>query len=160
MLLLNFYFQMAWAYIASVGWYIVALIGVIWYTYPYIQDKYTNWKIKKDEAEYAAKYHKNSDLLQQRLSAVEASRQKMQEQYLKSTLIAKEKEEERKQKKKEEVNNLLDDDIMSQGSKDEPSTSKGPKSKALRRGYNPLMGDSSRGYRPPKRSCCGKGGCG
>lgn len=27
-------------------------------------------------------------------------------------------------------------------------------------GYNPLMGDSSRRYRPPKRSCCGKGGCG
>jgi len=26
--------------------------------------------------------------------------------------------------------------------------------------YNPLMGDSSRGYRPPKRSCCKKGGCG
>ena len=26
--------------------------------------------------------------------------------------------------------------------------------------YNPLMGDSTRGYRPPKRSCCKKGGCG
>lgn len=26
--------------------------------------------------------------------------------------------------------------------------------------YNPLMGDGSRGYRPPKRTCCGKGGCG
>lgn len=26
--------------------------------------------------------------------------------------------------------------------------------------YNPLMGDGSRGYRPPKRSCCKKGGCG
>ncbi|XP_035737595.1 uncharacterized protein LOC118448442 [Vespa mandarinia] len=157
MLLLNFYFQMAWTYVASVGWYIVALIGIIWYTYPYIQDKYTKWKIKRDEAEYAAKYHKNSDLLQQRLLAVESSRQKMQEQYIKSTLIAKEKEEERKQKKKEEVRNLLDGDIVGHGRKDEASTSNGTKSKS---GYNPLMGDGSRSYRPPKRSCCGKGGCG
>lgn len=43
---------------------------------------------------YTLYFSLDSDLLQQRLSAVEASRQKMQEQYLKSILIAKEKEEE------------------------------------------------------------------
>lgn len=33
-------------------------------------------------------------------------------------------------------------------------------SKRVFTGYNPLMGDNARRYRPPKRSCCGKGGCG
>ncbi|XP_014608725.1 PREDICTED: uncharacterized protein LOC106789211 [Polistes canadensis] len=160
MLQLDFYFKMAWVYVASVGWYIVALLGVIWYFYPYIQDKYTRWKVKKDEEEYAAKYHKNPDLLQQRLLEMEASRQRMQEEYIKSTLAVKEKEEERMQKKKEDVSNFLDGNILGRGSKDEASTSRGPKSKSLKPEYNPLMGDSSRGYRPPKRSCCGKGGCG
>ncbi|XP_043491793.1 uncharacterized protein LOC122517463 [Polistes fuscatus] len=151
MLQLDFYFKMAWVYVASVGWYIVALLGVIWYSYPYIQDKYTRWKVKKDEEEYAAKYHKNPDLLQQRLLEMEASRQRMQEEYTKSTLATKEKEEERMQKKKEDVSNFVDGNILG------PIR---PKSKSLKPEYNPLMGDSSRGYRPPKRSCCGKGGCG
>lgn len=155
------YFNMLWAYVASVGWYIVALLGIGWYTYPYIQDKYTKWKIKRDEQEYAAKYHKNPDLLQQRLSELEAARQKMQEEYQKATLAAKEKEEEQKRKKQEEINKLLNVPQKLGGERNnEPSTSRGPKSKSLKPEYNPLMGDSSRGYRPPKRSCCRKGGCG
>ncbi|KAK2584505.1 hypothetical protein KPH14_006878 [Odynerus spinipes] len=149
------YFQMAWAYVASIGWYVIALLGIAWYTYPYIQDKYTKWKMKRDEEEYAAKYHKNPDLLQQRLSGLEAARQKMQEEYQKAAIAAKQKEEERKQKKQEEVSNLLGGQRCG-----EASTSGESKSKSLKPEYKPLMGDSSRGYRPPKHSCCKKSGCG
>ncbi|XP_015185492.1 PREDICTED: uncharacterized protein LOC107071214 [Polistes dominula] len=159
MLQLDYYFTMAWVYVASVGWYIVASSIVLWYTYPYIKDKYIKWKIKKDEEEYAAKYHKNPDIALQTALKIEAARQKMQEDYTKQTLIVKKQMEELKKKEKE-AGNCQDGNILGHGSKDEASTSKGPKSKSFKSEYNPLMGDSSRGYRPPKRSCCGKGGCG
>lgn len=65
------------------------IIRVRFYHYEY-HDKYFKFLFKL----YFVFLFLDSDLLQQRLSAVEASRQKMQEQYIKSTLIAKEKEEE------------------------------------------------------------------
>lgn len=157
------YFQMVWAYVAAVGWYIVGLLGIAWYAHPYIKDTYTKWKNKRDEAEYAAKYHKDLDLLQQRLSGLEVARLKMQEEYEKAVLAAKEEQEKKKQKKREEISKMLDDGHRLGGeSIDEPSTSSGTKSKSLRPEYNPLMGDGSRGYyyRPPRRSCCRRGGCG
>lgn len=65
------------------------IIRVRFYRYEY-HDKYLKFLFKL----YFVLCLLDSDLLQQRLSAMEASRQKMQEQYIKSTLIAKEKEEE------------------------------------------------------------------
>lgn len=145
------------------GWYLVAILISLWYASPYIREKFTSWKRKKDEHEYAAKYHKNPDLLHERLSAVEASRQKMQEEYRQKALIAQEQEKERKEKKKEETAKLLEKESGSRrlgNSEDSSSRPTGPKSHSFRQEYNPLMGDGSRGYRPPKRTCCGKGGCG
>ncbi|KAK1127641.1 hypothetical protein K0M31_003141 [Melipona bicolor] len=166
-----FYYRIIWNAIASVGWYIIAVVISFWLASPYIREKYTSWKLKKDEREYAAKYHKNPDLLQKRLSSLEASRQKMQEEYYQKCTLAQQKGTEQKEKAKQTskltLNNDDDDDDDDQllarsnrlGNNDlPPSTEK--KHKSIREEYSPLMGDSSRGYRPPKRTCCGKGGCG
>ncbi|KAF3423779.1 hypothetical protein E2986_04725 [Frieseomelitta varia] len=159
-------FRIIWNAIASVGWYIIAVVISFWLASPYIREKYTSWKLKKDEQEYAAKYHKNPDLLQKRLSSFEASRQKMQEEYYQKSILAQQKETEQNEKAKQIPKLMLDDNQLlvtsnRSGKKDNdlaPFTEK--KHKSIREEYNPLMGHSSRGYRPPKRTCCGKGGCG
>lgn len=155
------YFRTAWAGIASIGWYMVAILICCWYASPYIQERYRRWKSRIDERDYAAKYHKNPDLLQERLSALEASRQRMQEKYYEKCMLAQQEEKEKEIKK--EAARLIDCTLTGQRlgncSRDE-STFVQKKSKSLRGDYNPLMGDNSRGYRPPKRSRCGKGGCG
>lgn len=56
---MSLYIVTVWNAIASVGWYIIAVIISFWLASPYIQEKYTSWKLKKDEQEYAAKYHKS-----------------------------------------------------------------------------------------------------
>ncbi|XP_031827217.1 uncharacterized protein LOC116424662 [Nomia melanderi] len=124
------YFSMIWSTVASVGWYIVAVVFSLWYASPYIREKYTSWKRRREEQEYAAKYHKNPDLLQERLVGFEASREKMQQEYYQKSMLA--------QENKKAANSL------SRSSK----------------GDYPLMGHNSRRYCPPVRSCCGKDRCG
>ncbi|KAK0092274.1 hypothetical protein PV326_001799 [Microctonus aethiopoides] len=145
-----------WAAIASVGWYILAVAVALFFASPYIKEKYSNWRTKKDEEEYYAKYHKNPDLFEERLTAVEAARRKMQEKYNEQAEIAKEKEEAKKELKRQQLLKLTNN--LNNGNKlgiadNGPSSSK---SSTLRNDYNPLMGDTNRGYKPPKRSCCGK----
>lgn len=158
------YITMIWSAVASMGWYIVAILISLWYASPYIREKYINWKMKKEEQEYAAKYHKNPDLLQQRLSAVEASRQKMQQEYYEKCTLTQKDREERAERKRE-ASRLADAQSGVLGHRlgteadDRLPFPKG-KPNTMKKEYNPLMGDNSRGYRPPKRSCCGKGGCG
>ena len=53
------YVLLVWAGIAYVGWYILAALIALIFAAPHIQEKYTAWKCKRDEAEYAAKYHKS-----------------------------------------------------------------------------------------------------
>ncbi|XP_034946009.1 uncharacterized protein [Chelonus insularis] len=143
-----------WALIASVGWYLLAIAIALFCASPYLGEKYQSWKQKKDEEEYKIKYHKNPDLFEERSRAIEAARQKLQEKYNEEARKAQEKEEERKRLKKQQLLNLKKDGGQRLGTADDASTSKSSK---LYDEYNPLMGDSSRGYKPPKRSCCGKG---
>ncbi|XP_033338643.1 uncharacterized protein LOC117227479 [Megalopta genalis] len=153
------YFTIIWTTIASVGWYIVAILIALWYASPYIREKYIEWKLKKDEQDYAAKYHKNTDLLQQRLSAVEASRQKLHQEYIEKCALAQKDKEEREKSKREASKSI---DLRGLGQKlgsEADNRSAENKPASFKKEYNPLMGDSSRRYRPPKRSCCGKGGC-
>ncbi|XP_033204787.2 uncharacterized protein LOC117165509 isoform X2 [Bombus vancouverensis nearcticus] len=161
-LLTMYIFLQIWSTIASVGWYIIGITICIWWASPYILEKYANWKLRKNEQEYAAKYHKNPDLLQERLIGLEASRQKMQEEYYQKCMLA---EEERTEKGNAKGipklildNNVIGDRPGKKNNDSPPFTEK--KHKSIREGYNPLMGDGSRGYRPPKRTCCGKGSCG
>jgi len=156
------YVGMLWAGIAYVGWYLLGAGVALFFAAPYLREKYSVWRHKKDEAEYAAKYHKNPDLLQERLQGLEKARQKMQEKYNVTAKTALEIEEERKEAKRRELLNLIgkQDGGRRLGTGEEGASTSKDSSSKLQSDYNPLMGDSSRGYRPPKRSCCGKGGCG
>lgn len=156
------YFQTIWAPIASVGWYIVGLAIILCYTFPHIQERYKSWRLARNQD--SAAFGKKTVELPQLSANVELSRQKMQEAYNKSCILAQIKEEEEKEKKRQKVLKLLKNKNVGTklgNSKDDdtPSTS-GMQSKSFKSEYNPLMGDNTRGYRPPKRSCCKKGGCG
>ncbi|XP_076164066.1 uncharacterized protein LOC143144999 [Ptiloglossa arizonensis] len=156
------YSEMIWTAIASMGWYVIAIAISFWYVSPYIWKRYINWKLRKDEQDYAAKYHKNTDLLQETLSALEASRQKMQQEYYRKCMFARQEEKERKEKQKERFRSIDANDAGHEsGNKKNEWFSIGKnKSTSIRGEYNPLMGDDSRGYRPPRRRCCGNGNCG
>ncbi|KYN44760.1 Selenoprotein S, partial [Trachymyrmex septentrionalis] len=158
------YFQTIWAPIASVGWYLVGLWIIAFYTFPHIQEKFKSWKVARNQQDVAL--GKKTDELPQLSANVELARQKMQEAYDKSRTLAQIKEEEEKEKKRQKLLKLLENKNV--GTKlgsitddETPSTSTNTDTKSkLKSEYNPLMGDSTRGYRPPKRSCCKKGGCG
>lgn len=155
------YLQTIWAPIASVGWYLVGLGIVTFYIFSHIQEKYKSWKVARDQRDVAL--GKKTDELPQLSANVELARQKLQDTYNESRALAKIKEEEEKEKKKQKVLKLLEDKnvgtrLGSTTDHETPSTS--TKSKSLKSDYNPLMGDNTRGYRPPKRTCCKKGGCG
>ncbi|XP_077266294.1 uncharacterized protein LOC143899697 [Temnothorax americanus] len=156
------YLQTIWAPIASVGWYLVGLGIIAFYTFPHIQEKYKSWKVARSRRDAAL--GKKTDELPQLSANVELARQKMQEAYDKSRALAQVKEEEEKEKKRLKVLRLLENKnvgtkLGGAASDDEtPGTS--TKSKSFKSEYNPLTGDNTRGYRPPKRSCCKKGGCG
>ncbi|XP_020282791.1 uncharacterized protein LOC109854286 [Pseudomyrmex gracilis] len=155
------YFQMIWTPVASVGWYLVGFAIIAIYAFPHIQERYKKW-LAKNQTNDA--FTKKIDDLPQMSANVELARQKMQEAYAKSAALAKIKQEEEQEKKRQKVIKLLENKkvgerLGSLSDNEQPGTSSG-KSKSFKSEYNPLMGDSTRGYRPPKRSCCKKGGCG
>ncbi|XP_033221947.1 uncharacterized protein LOC117176057 [Belonocnema kinseyi] len=138
-----------WQTVGPFGWYFVGLAIVLFY----FKQKYHSWISKK--MEYASKRDEDLDIQNfERLSAV---RQRMQEKYQRDLELALEKEEEIKERKRQELLNNQESGNRLGGGK----TGGSSKSRLLKGEYNPLMGgSSSRGYRPQKRSCCGKGGCG
>ncbi|XP_046420339.1 selenoprotein S-like [Neodiprion fabricii] len=156
--------ESAWEAIIPFGWYAVASIVVLLYLHPYIKKTYNSWRHKRDEFEYSAKYHKDSDMLQQRQAAIEAARLRMQAQYMQDAEKARQREQERIEKKRQALKELTEGTDVGKklGYADGNDSASGSKSssKSLKSEYNPLMGETSRGYRAPKRSCCGKGGCG
>lgn len=110
-----------WPQIAEWGWYVVGCLVLLCFLRPYIVQHYNKWRGRKDEDEYAAKYHKgiymhsiyviivistvkmsniqykillDPDVALEMMSKVENARRKMQAQYNKSLEIAQEKEEE------------------------------------------------------------------
>ncbi|EFN86212.1 selenoprotein S A [Harpegnathos saltator] len=156
------YFQIIWSQIASVGWYIVGVLAITYYMFPHIQEKYENWKLIKNKQNDAA-HCKKTDQMPQVSANVELARQKLQETYNQHCVTAKLKEEEEKEKKRQKVLKLLESKEVGKrlgNASDNSAPSTSSSSKPSKSDYNPLMGDHTRGYRPPKRSCCGKGGCG
>ncbi|XP_058793123.1 uncharacterized protein LOC131665314 [Phymastichus coffea] len=156
----KFYHDRVWLFISSVGWYFVGISVVLIYAWPSIQKLYRNWKKTKDEQEYDMKYHKNVDLSSKLLIATQLAREKQQEKYLRERELALEKEKERVEKKRQEVLRL--EEQRSSGTRlgNSSEGAAGPSKSTLKGEYNPLMGESSKRYIPPKRSCCKKGGCG
>ncbi|XP_012228598.1 selenoprotein S-like [Linepithema humile] len=156
------YFQTIWTPIASVGWYLVAVAVIAYYAFPHIEEKYKSWKLARSQQNGTA-INKKTDQIPQLSANVELARQKMQEVYNKNSVLAQVKEEEEKEKKRQKILKLLENKNVGQklgSTPDDEMPSTSAKSKSFKSEYNPLMGDSSRGYRPPKRSCCKKGGCG
>lgn len=140
------------------GWYLLLLSIVGVYIYTRMRPSIEKYKKKKSDEEYAAKYHKNPDLLMDRVKQQQLLAQRLQEQYDRDAQEYKRKQEEKEAKKREEL--LAKYQNEAQGyklgnDKDQPG-----KSSSLKPEYNPLVGGSSHSYRAPKRSACSKGGCG
>ncbi|KAK9512180.1 hypothetical protein O3M35_000655 [Rhynocoris fuscipes] len=136
--------------LVNYGWYIVGL-GIFYLVF---RDKINalldSWYTKRAEREYAAKYHKNPDLGRARLEAMEAARQRMQEELNRKAAEAEIRKKELEEKKRLEKLQRLSGD-----------TGGNRLGGAASSKYNPLMNDSGGRYKPPKRSCCKKGGgCG
>lgn len=147
--------------VASYGWFLLAagvLLICFWYRLQETVDKINK---KRDEKAYEAKCKKDPDWAKSHQERLEAARRKMQEQ-----LNAKAQEYAAKMKEKEEKKRaeLLakSDGGHRLGSGSENNTSDTSKKESLSQsGYNPLWGsDSSRRYRPPRRTVCPSGGCG
>lgn len=129
------------------GWFIFGFGVVVAFSLKKLQPRITAWRKKVEDDEYAAKYHKNPDLIAARLAAQEAHRRKMQEEHDRAAEVNRLKMEEKEKKKREEFL--------------EKQSGSGSGSKlGFKSDYNPLMGDTSRGYRATKKSPCGGGGCG
>ncbi|XP_019871952.2 uncharacterized protein LOC109600259 [Aethina tumida] len=140
------------------GWYILGSSIVLGYIYhTFIKEKIVAYWQKKEEQDYAAKYHKNPDLLNARLQAQEAYVKKLQEQYNIDLEEYKRKQEEKEAKRREEI---LRNAPGHRLGGDEDDSNK-PNGRGLRSEFFPLMGGGSgNSYRPPRRSPCGGGGCG
>lgn len=50
----TFFCVLVWALIASVGWYIVGLLFILYHTYPYIQEKYKSWRFARNQHDSVA----------------------------------------------------------------------------------------------------------
>lgn len=133
------------------GWYILLCSIICVYIYfkkvkPHL-DAYLQ---KRSEDEYARKYHKNPDLLTERLQMQHSRYEQMQEKYKRDAEEYARKMEEKEAKKRQEMLAKMKNEGNKLGS---------GKASAFRTDNNlPLSNTgSSSNYRPPKRSCCGGG---
>ncbi|KAL3286285.1 hypothetical protein HHI36_000794 [Cryptolaemus montrouzieri] len=139
------------SFIEDYGWYFLICVVAGLYIYnTYLKQKVREYMKWKSEQEYSAKYHKNPDLLEKRLNAQQEVVKKLQAKYDRDAEEFAKKIEEKETQKREDLMKKLE----GKGGAKLGTTFK-PE-------YNPLMGaGTSGGYRPPKRSCCKKGGgCG
>ncbi|XP_045479322.1 uncharacterized protein LOC123684197 [Harmonia axyridis] len=138
-------------FVENYGWYFLLSTVVGFYLYNvHLKERIKEYMKWKSEQEYSAKYHKDPDLLERRLNAQQAYADKLQEKYNREAAEHKKNVEEKEAQKRENLLNKL----QGKGGAKLGSSSKPD--------YNPLMGaGTSGGYRPPKKSCCKKGGgCG
>ncbi|KAJ8961021.1 hypothetical protein NQ314_006003 [Rhamnusium bicolor] len=144
--------------IENYGWYMLLFGLVFAYVYQKILKSYIDeYEKRKNEEEYAAKYHKNPDLFVERQIAQQQYAMKLQEKYKSDAEEYKKKLEEKEAKKREEYR-LKFEGI---GGEKLGSSSNKDKSNSFKPEYNPLTGaGSSSNYRPPRRSACSRGGCG
>ncbi|KAL1505386.1 hypothetical protein ABEB36_004964 [Hypothenemus hampei] len=158
------YLTYYWYLFQEYFWHLI--IGGILFYYVYnkliipvvraLANKYDSFVKWRQDREYAAIYHKNPDLLVQKICARQETVQKLQEKYNKDAV-----EYQAKLKEKRERKVILEDKFTDAGYKLGQSNNENAKNKSLKSDHFPLMGQgSSSNYRPPKRSKCGGGGCG
>ncbi|XP_060525949.1 selenoprotein S-like [Cylas formicarius] len=146
------------------GWYLFFGCTLLYFIYSRflkhrlkaVLEAYDGHKKSREDREYSAKYHKNSDLYAARISAQQKHAQKLQEQYDQQAKEYQEKMQIREDKKRQEALDKLEGGSSGRrlGGKQEA------RPRTLRPDYNPLMGPGGSNYRPPKRGKCGGGGCG
>ncbi|XP_071050396.1 selenoprotein S B-like isoform X2 [Onthophagus taurus] len=125
------------------GWFILVGVIIIAYIWTKLQPSIQKFLEKRAEDEYAAKYHKNPDLLVQQLTAQQLRTERLQAQHDKDAEEFKKKQEKKEAMKREQILNGTGKQKLNVG-----------------HGYNPLMGDNTRSYKPVRKSPCGGGGCG
>ncbi|KAK4881672.1 hypothetical protein RN001_004991 [Aquatica leii] len=137
--------------IENYGWYVLIASVIVFYLYRKYQTKLDEYWENKASQDYASYYHKNPDLLTERLTAREQYAQKLQEKYTNEAKVYQEKMEQKENKKKQEWLERHLSGGHRLGSSNENS---------LRPDYNPLMGDtSSRTYKAQRKTPCSGGGC-
>ncbi|KAF5305471.1 hypothetical protein FQA39_LY01562 [Lamprigera yunnana] len=133
------------------GWYVLLFAIIFLYLIRKLQPLVEKYWEEKANKNFAAEYHKNSDLLTQYNDAQQKYVDKLQKKYEGQTEVYLEKQEKRRQEK---VQQKFGDVGYRLGghSRNEKSS--------LKNEYHPLMGEtSSRSYRPQRKSPCSGGGC-
>ncbi|KRT78141.1 hypothetical protein AMK59_7322, partial [Oryctes borbonicus] len=138
------------------GWYILIVTAVSLYIVSLFKPKIKKYLEWRSEQEYTAKYHKNPDILTKRLGAQQKRVMLLQEQYQRDSEIHQEKLKEREAKRLDEIAKKYENVTVGE----RLGSSKDGTTKSLKPEYHPLMGDSSRSYRPARKSPCSGGGCG
>ncbi|KAF2893443.1 hypothetical protein ILUMI_12728 [Ignelater luminosus] len=140
------------------GWYLLILVCIIIYVYRQMRPSLDKFLKDKADREYSAHYHKNPDIAAARIAAQQTVTQRLQDKYKQDATEYQRKMEEKDAKKREE---WLTRHTAPSGHKlGNGSSSNKEEQNSLRPEYNPLMGDSSRSYRPQRKSPCSGGGCG
>ncbi|XP_037779165.1 uncharacterized protein LOC119575590 [Penaeus monodon] len=80
--------------ITSFGWYVVGLSALGYFLWLRLQPKVNQWKEQRERDQEAAELHKNPDKVLARERAIEAARQRMQEEYNKHAVAHAEKVQE------------------------------------------------------------------
>ncbi|XP_066254186.1 selenoprotein S-like [Euwallacea similis] len=166
-------FAQMWSIFQTYGWHMLFVGIIIYYAYTRILklllqkacERYRKYRNSKEDAKYAAKYHKDPDLFSSQVSAQQEAAQRLQEKYDLQAKEYQEKLKKKEERKRQEVLNLLNQSNNPGhtlgGNESGGDNAASKKSKSLRSEYHPLMGSgNSSNYRPPKKSKCGGGGCG
>ncbi|XP_047493336.1 selenoprotein S-like isoform X2 [Penaeus chinensis] len=88
--------------ITSFGWYVVGLSALGYFVWLRLRPKVNQWKEQRERDQEAAELHKNPDKVLARERAIEAARQRMQEEYNKRAVAHAEKVQEVEEKKRQE----------------------------------------------------------
>ncbi|XP_063585024.1 selenoprotein S-like isoform X1 [Penaeus indicus] len=88
--------------ITSFGWYVVGLSALGYFLWLRLRPKVNQWKEQRERDQEAAELHKNPDKVLARERAIEAARQRMQEEYNKRAIAHAEKVQEVEEKKRQE----------------------------------------------------------
>ncbi|XP_070182382.1 selenoprotein S-like [Littorina saxatilis] len=146
------------------GWFLLlGLVALFYIKNRFLEGRLQRWQQQKEDASYKKM---DTGKAQSQLEAMERARQRMQEQLDKQAEEYKQKQKEKEEKAREE--RIADWKRHQEGkgyrskhrTKDEaePGPSKPKPKKPLRDpDYNPLMGNSGGGFRPPRRGPTGGG---
>ncbi|XP_076041327.1 selenoprotein S-like [Oratosquilla oratoria] len=162
--LLRQFFSHSFVALSSYGWYVVTAIFIGVIVWRRVRPLFMKWKKKKEDEQEAAEFHKNPDVFISRELAIEAARQRMQDEYSRAAAAHAVKIKELEEKKQQERLENMEAQMRGEGrSRSKLSTATSvpsssspskPSGKAkLRPEYNPLMGGGGAcGYRPARRS--------